>query len=301
MVVRMDTAEIARIEPSSHGAQRADSPLQIGQLAADVDSTCLELEADTGPVRVTDFVICVVRTAPALTVTELLAGCSKQLRRAAPNEVAILLSRLRSAESGEVTSASPWLQPLCCPLSQSRMRIPARGRDCQHLRCFDLEAYFNTSARIVFHRRWRCPICDCRLLPENLVICSLTEQLLGSTAAEVTTAPLESACELAAPEVPVANLLADVPSQAGDVAAGVSSSRKGKRSRQWTKGILETAHVGGVTQGAGEPPCSMRRSIQEAPSDPPQDSLSSGTPDSRLRWKKHMRISTPRGVIDLDE
>lgn len=38
------------------------------------------------------------------------------------------------------------------------MDIPARGRDCEHLQCFNLETYIEMT-RAMSPKRWKCPIC----------------------------------------------------------------------------------------------------------------------------------------------
>ena len=48
------------------------------------------------------------------------------------------------------------LLSLRCPLSIDRMEIPAKGEQCSHRRCFDLETYLQFSAQ---SGNWQCPIC----------------------------------------------------------------------------------------------------------------------------------------------
>lgn len=45
---------------------------------------------------------------------------------------------------------------LYCPVSQERMTLPVRGRQCTHLQCFDGATFL----RMNYHRpRWLCPVC----------------------------------------------------------------------------------------------------------------------------------------------
>jgi hypothetical protein len=48
---------------------------------------------------------------------------------------------------------------LMCPLTYQRIKIPTKGKNCQHMTCFDLETYLEVSRTQNF---WNCPIC---LLP----------------------------------------------------------------------------------------------------------------------------------------
>ncbi|XP_024544158.1 uncharacterized protein LOC112351103 [Selaginella moellendorffii] len=53
-----------------------------------------------------------------------------------------------------------------CPLSGSRLKVPARGISCTHLTCFDLECYLKENAELAAGidkqteaTMWRCPYC----------------------------------------------------------------------------------------------------------------------------------------------
>jgi len=43
---------------------------------------------------------------------------------------------------------------LKCPITKSRIRLPARGHECKHVQCFDLEAYLMINSE---RGSWRCP------------------------------------------------------------------------------------------------------------------------------------------------
>jgi len=196
LAVFVEGAQVARIDPPREGSRRGDAPLEISEhLHRTGGAFVLRIEADGGAHRVADFAIAAVRTAPRRSTSELLAECLA--RPPAPfREAAELWSYLRCAEEGctepEVECATPWLQPLSCPLTRERLRVPSRGSACRHLRCFELEAYLVTSVAMAFHRRWRCPVCDLRLPPSDLVVCALTARLLQSAGAEATSVPLEA-------------------------------------------------------------------------------------------------------------
>ena len=46
---------------------------------------------------------------------------------------------------------------LKCPISCRRMTLPARGAECKHIPCFDLETYLVLNAE---RGLWKCPICS---------------------------------------------------------------------------------------------------------------------------------------------
>jgi len=45
---------------------------------------------------------------------------------------------------------------LKCPTMQGPIRMPARGRDCKHIQCFDLENFLTMNSR---KESWSCPVC----------------------------------------------------------------------------------------------------------------------------------------------
>ena len=45
---------------------------------------------------------------------------------------------------------------LKCPVTYKRITLPARGRDCKHIQCFDLESYLQLNCE---RGTWRCPVC----------------------------------------------------------------------------------------------------------------------------------------------
>jgi len=45
---------------------------------------------------------------------------------------------------------------LKCPVTYKRITLPARGIDCKHTQCFDLESYLQLNCD---RGSWRCPVC----------------------------------------------------------------------------------------------------------------------------------------------
>lgn len=63
---------------------------------------------------------------------------------------------------------------LICPFTCRIFNTPARGVDCSHLECFDLDTYFITKAsksgKGPMEWNWRCPICDKDARPQSLIV-----------------------------------------------------------------------------------------------------------------------------------
>lgn len=56
---------------------------------------------------------------------------------------------------------------LKCPISFLKMTLPARGAECKHIPCFDLETYLALNAE---RAQWKCPICSRPALLETLEV-----------------------------------------------------------------------------------------------------------------------------------
>lgn len=59
--------------------------------------------------------------------------------------------------------------PLTCPLTMTRINVPARGVSCTHRQCFDL-ASFVIMMRTSSEPIWKCPACNKVLTPDTLRI-----------------------------------------------------------------------------------------------------------------------------------
>uniref|UniRef100_A0A8C7MTZ1 Zinc finger MIZ-type containing 1 n=1 Tax=Oncorhynchus kisutch TaxID=8019 RepID=A0A8C7MTZ1_ONCKI len=56
---------------------------------------------------------------------------------------------------------------LKCPITFRRLQLPARGHDCKHVQCFDLESYLQLNCE---RGTWRCPVCNKTALLEGLEV-----------------------------------------------------------------------------------------------------------------------------------
>lgn len=77
--------------------------------------------------------------------------------------------------------------PLKCPITYRCISLPARGHDCKHIQCFDLESYLQLNCE---RGIWRCPICNKSALLEGLeidqYIWGILHSLSGTDFEEVT-------------------------------------------------------------------------------------------------------------------
>jgi len=64
---------------------------------------------------------------------------------------------------------------LKCPITYRRVNVPARGRDCSHIQCFDLESYLKLNVDEVI---WTCPVCSKSAIVEGLEVDQYLWQML---------------------------------------------------------------------------------------------------------------------------
>lgn len=57
------------------------------------------------------------------------------------------------SDAQEQTSLKVFLK---CPITYKRITLPARGQECKHIQCFDLESYLQLNCE---RGSWRCPVC----------------------------------------------------------------------------------------------------------------------------------------------
>uniref|UniRef100_A0A3B4B5N2 SP-RING-type domain-containing protein n=1 Tax=Periophthalmus magnuspinnatus TaxID=409849 RepID=A0A3B4B5N2_9GOBI len=98
------------------------------------------------------------------SVRSVLQGLMK--KRLLPAEHCVTkIKRNFSAEDGvEQTAIRVSLK---CPITFRRIQLPARGHDCRHIQCFDLESYLQLNCE---RGTWRCPVCNKTALLEGLEV-----------------------------------------------------------------------------------------------------------------------------------
>lgn len=71
------------------------------------------------------------------------------------------------ADKDSLETATSTKVSLKCTVTAKRIALPARGHDCKHIQCFDLEAYLALNCE---RGNWRCPVCNKPALTEGLEI-----------------------------------------------------------------------------------------------------------------------------------
>lgn len=89
------------------------------------------------------------------------------------------VAKLLAASSAHLAGSRAARVSLTCPMSNQRLRIPARGLDCQHLQCFDLETF-------LWNKRPDCPVCSRTLeAPAGLFVDGYAARILKVVAEKV--------------------------------------------------------------------------------------------------------------------
>ncbi|XP_023694294.2 zinc finger MIZ domain-containing protein 2-like isoform X1 [Paramormyrops kingsleyae] len=109
------------------------------------------------------------------TVRSVLQGLMK--KRLLPAEHCV--TKIKKNFSSGTTPGTPGLNgedgveqtairvSLKCPITFRRIQLPARGHDCRHIQCFDLESYLQLNCE---RGTWRCPVCNKTALLEGLEV-----------------------------------------------------------------------------------------------------------------------------------
>ncbi|KAK0406014.1 hypothetical protein QR680_018317 [Steinernema hermaphroditum] len=108
------------------------------------------------------------------------------LARIRPNERSIrtkeqtkhLIAKVLSADKDSDMRIDTIRVSLLCPLTLKRMQCPAKGRQCGHLQCFDLESFLQMNE---CRPKFNCPVCPKRISLMNLVVDEFFLNLIKST------------------------------------------------------------------------------------------------------------------------
>ncbi|KAH9517620.1 E3 SUMO-protein ligase pias1 [Dermatophagoides farinae] len=76
---------------------------------------------------------------------------------------------------------------LLCPLTSLRLKIPSRSKHCDHVHCFDGEAFISIND---ITPRWKCPICKIYIKFDDLIIDGLVSRILQNLPQESNEAQI---------------------------------------------------------------------------------------------------------------
>jgi len=171
--------KVIDIQPPQGKEERKDAPEKITRyLGVGVNKFTARFEDD----NVQRFALALVRTMPKSSrdiIKQVPIKSAEECKERLTDY--LFSSKLEGSGSATVKSI--------CPVSESRMKTPARGLKCLHIQCFDLSAYLLRNLGMDgFNQRWHCPVCKIDLKPRDLFIDTYMMQTLkaaGRRALEV--------------------------------------------------------------------------------------------------------------------
>jgi hypothetical protein len=167
----MNNQLVTEISPPKHLRKRRDDPVDV---TAFLKTTLPGTSGNVLRIEVRDCFVdgaeygCGLVLCETRSEEELMSTVRSEERSTCLGRIQGILgerSELEAEEGDERTVE------LTCPISQMIMTRPCRGNNCSHLRVFDLEAYLFANKHMSnINTRWKCPICQKKAPPENLVI-----------------------------------------------------------------------------------------------------------------------------------
>ncbi|XP_046857182.1 E3 SUMO-protein ligase PIAS2-like isoform X2 [Xenia sp. Carnegie-2017] len=118
--------------------------------------------------------VATVHLVRKVTSSCLINRLKARQRRNPDHSKALIKEKLTQDPDSEVATTSLRCS-LLCPLGKTRMTIPCRSKNCNHLQCFDAALYLQMNER---KSRWICPVCDQEARFDNLIIDGLFMEIL---------------------------------------------------------------------------------------------------------------------------
>ncbi|XP_016658589.1 E3 SUMO-protein ligase PIAS1-like [Acyrthosiphon pisum] len=110
-----------------------------------------------------------------LTSEDLLKEIKKRYLRRFDVTKKFIKNSLRNNDDMSVDSITVTLKD---PVSTQRMKVPARGKECKHLQCFDAKKFLQMNEQ---KQTWECPICKEQVKYENIEIDEFFYRILQSS------------------------------------------------------------------------------------------------------------------------
>eukprot|EP00747_Dinoflagellata_sp_TGD_P213148 gnl/TRDRNA2_/TRDRNA2_86141_c0_seq2.p1 gnl/TRDRNA2_/TRDRNA2_86141_c0~~gnl/TRDRNA2_/TRDRNA2_86141_c0_seq2.p1 ORF type:complete len:398 (-),score=51.72 gnl/TRDRNA2_/TRDRNA2_86141_c0_seq2:17-1177(-) len=178
-------AQVFTVVPPEEGHKRRDLPQSVTcDLRAGANQISIQM---SGEQSLSGYALAILHTTPRSN-PELHSQVSYCDEESGRRRVCELLAK-PTCDGEDIACLSSDKLRLLCPLSWERVAKPCRGKRCQHLQCFDLEAFLRSNRRMqAFNKRWVCPLCSLVLRPPDLVFDSYVHSVLKATTADIEEA-----------------------------------------------------------------------------------------------------------------
>lgn len=104
----------------------------------------------------------IVKKISAGTLIEKLLGKERKSSKDTKNEI---IKKLTDVDPDLATTSNQF--SLLCPLTKTRMKIPAKSINCDHIKCFDASTFIKLNE---LNLTWFCPICCASCLYDEIKI-----------------------------------------------------------------------------------------------------------------------------------
>lgn len=234
---RSNGLEVFMVEPPEEGHKRRDVPQDVSSGLRNGRNVISVHVSDDRPC---DFCLGILLTTPR-GLPELQAQVRTAEVKAAKARVKSLLAKKRTVGE-EVACLAPDTVKLVCPVTMERLKMPVRGEECQHLRCFGLEAYLMINQQMrAFNNRWVCPVCTLVLRPPDLVVDSYVMQIMAGCPEDVEEVVLAPDGSWNAPASSSSSARKRPHSSGGAGAAGGSAAKAAKAAAAAAASALPVA------------------------------------------------------------
>ncbi|XP_044576657.1 E3 SUMO-protein ligase PIAS2-like [Cotesia glomerata] len=170
--INNDYCDLSTLAPEKYKSEYYDSPLDITSLLKLSYVNINKIEIKWHP-SVSPFVIAVY-LVKTLTSHDLFTKLSAKDVRSADYTRSAIKSKFE--KDSEIIPTAVEIS-LICPLSMKRIVTPCLSTKCQHLQCFDAEAFLQVNEKA---HNWKCPICDSFADFDKLVIDDFFRKILSS-------------------------------------------------------------------------------------------------------------------------
>lgn len=183
LTLKVNGQEVFNVEPPEEGHKRRDVPQAVSAaLAPGENRVCMDMQ-DTS---LFSYAFALVLTDPrqASQLSREVRLCSFAEAQA---RVRAMLTKMQGqGSSKELECLTTNKLKLQCPITMDRVQEPVRGDKCEHVQCFGLDAYLSSNRRMAaFNNRWKCPVCNLIVRPQDLRLDAYVRAVLAATAADV--------------------------------------------------------------------------------------------------------------------
>eukprot|EP01067_Filipodium_phascolosomae_P005149 Filipodium_phascolosomae@DN318_c0_g1_i1.p1 len=179
ITVRVNDYAVVRVDPPTPERKRKDEIVNVTKFFRQGENQIVIefLEKEES------YVLCWLLTGT--TSVEEIENTVRSTRSLNESECHMRAQRVlqnQKLDSDEICIMQTNKLPLVCPIALSRMSIPARGRECAHIQCFDLVNYLQVNQRLkAMNNRWKCGVCSQYVRPQDLEVDGWVQGILNTT------------------------------------------------------------------------------------------------------------------------